>query len=136
MSSSSQRLGRPSASSAAARPRVPPPTWGPLPSAPRGGGGGAAVRATTRNKVCGWGLKAVMLGAASIRAGDAEVIVAGGMENMNLGPYLLPGARSGYRLGNQEVVDATVHDGLWCAICDVHMGAHAERVAAKHDVTR
>ena len=94
------------------------------------------VGATTINKVCGSGLKAVMLGAASIRAGDAEVIVAGGMENMNLGPYLLPGARAGYRLGNAELVDATVHDGLWCAICDVHMGMHAERVAAKHDVSR
>jgi acetyl-CoA C-acetyltransferase len=94
------------------------------------------VGATTINKVCGSGLKAVMLGAASIRAGDAAVIVAGGMENMNLGPYLLPGARAGYRLGNAELVDATVHDGLWCAICDVHMGLHAERVAAKHDVTR
>jgi acetyl-CoA C-acetyltransferase len=94
------------------------------------------VGATTINKVCGSGLKAVMLGSASIRAGDADVIVAGGMENMNLGPYLLPGARAGYRLGNAELVDATVHDGLWCAICDVHMGMHAERVAAKHDVTR
>jgi acetyl-CoA C-acetyltransferase len=94
------------------------------------------VGATTINKVCGSGLKAVMLGAASIRAGDAEVIVAGGMENMNLGPYLLPGARAGYRLGNAELVDATVHDGLWCAICDVHMGIHAERVAAKHEVSR
>ena len=94
------------------------------------------VSATTINKVCGSGLKAVMLGAASIRAGDAEMIVAGGMENMNLGPYLLPGARAGYRLGNAELVDSTVHDGLWCAICDVHMGIHAERVAAKHDVSR
>jgi acetyl-CoA C-acetyltransferase len=94
------------------------------------------VGATTINKVCGSGLKAVMLGSASIRAGDADVIVAGGMENMNLGPYLLPGARAGYRLGNADLVDATVHDGLWCAICDVHMGMHAERVAAKHDVTR
>ncbi len=94
------------------------------------------VGATTINKVCGSGLKAVMLGAASIRAGDAAVIVAGGMENMNLGPYLLPGARAGYRLGNAELVDATVHDGLWCAICDVHMGIHAERVAAKHEVSR
>jgi len=94
------------------------------------------VGATTINKVCGSGLKAVMLGAASIRAGDAQLIVAGGMENMNLGPYLLPGARAGYRLGNAELVDATVHDGLWCAICDVHMGMHAERVAAKHEVTR
>jgi acetyl-CoA C-acetyltransferase len=94
------------------------------------------VGATTINKVCGSGLKAVMLGSASIRAGDAKVIVAGGMENMNLGPYLLPGARAGYRLGNAELVDATVHDGLWCAICDVHMGVHAERVAAKHEVSR
>jgi acetyl-CoA C-acetyltransferase len=94
------------------------------------------VGATTINKVCGSGLKAVMLGAASIKAGDAQVIVAGGMENMNLGPYLLPGARAGYRLGNAELVDATVHDGLWCAICDVHMGIHAERVAAKHEVSR
>ncbi len=94
------------------------------------------VSATTINKVCGSGLKAVMIGAAVIRAGDAELIVAGGMENMNLGPYLLPGARAGYRLGNAELVDATVHDGLWCAICDVHMGIHAERVAAKHEVSR
>jgi acetyl-CoA C-acetyltransferase len=94
------------------------------------------VGATTINKVCGSGLKAVMLGAASIRAGDADLIVAGGMENMNLGPYLLPGARAGYRLGNAELVDATVHDGLWCAICDVHMGVHAERVAGKHEVSR
>jgi acetyl-CoA C-acetyltransferase len=100
------------------------------------GGLPEGVSATTINKVCGSGMKAVMLGAASIRAGDADVIVAGGMENMNLGPYLLPGARSGYRLGNQTLVDSTVHDGLWCATCDVHMGVHAERVAAKHDVTR
>jgi acetyl-CoA C-acetyltransferase len=95
-----------------------------------------SVSATTINKVCGSGLKAVMLGAASIRAGDADVIVAGGMENMNLGPYLLPQARTGYRLGNGTIVDSTVHDGLWCSSCDVHMGIHAERVAAKHDVTR
>jgi acetyl-CoA C-acetyltransferase len=100
------------------------------------GGLPEGVSATTINKVCGSGLKAVMLGAASIRAGDANVIVAGGMENMNLGPYLLPGARAGYRLGNQTLVDSTVHDGLWCATCDVHMGVHAERVAKKHDVTR
>jgi acetyl-CoA C-acetyltransferase len=94
------------------------------------------VSATTINKVCGSGMKAVMLGAASIRAGDAQAIAAGGMENMNLGPYLLPGARAGYRLGNQTVVDSTVHDGLWCATCNVHMGAHAERVAGKHDISR
>ena len=100
------------------------------------GGLPEGVSATTINKVCGSGMKAVMLGAASIRAGDASVIVAGGMENMNLGPYLLPGARAGYRLGNAELVDSTVHDGLWCATCDVHMGVHAERVADKHDITR
>jgi len=100
------------------------------------GGLPEGVSATTINKVCGSGLKAVMIGAAAIRAGDADLIVAGGMENMNLGPYLLPGARAGYRLGNAELVDATVHDGLWCAICDVHMGIHAERVAAKHEVSR
>jgi acetyl-CoA C-acetyltransferase len=94
------------------------------------------VSATTVNKVCGSGLKSVMLGAAAIRAGDAEVIVAGGMENMNLGPHLLPGARAGYRLGHAQALDATVHDGLWCATCDVHMGIHAERVAGKHGVTR
>jgi acetyl-CoA C-acetyltransferase len=95
-----------------------------------------SVSATTVNKVCGSGMKAAMLGAAAIRAGDADVIVAGGMENMNLGPYLLPGARTGYRLGNVTAVDATVNDGLWCATCDVHMGMHAERVADKHGVTR
>ena len=95
-----------------------------------------SVSATTVNKVCGSGLKAVMLGAASIRAGDAEVIVAGGMENMNQGPYLLNQARTGYRLGHGQLLDATVLDGLWCSACNVHMGNHAERVAEKHGVTR
>jgi len=94
------------------------------------------VSATTINKVCGSGLKAVMIGAAAIRAGDAHVIVAGGMENMNLGPYLLPQARTGYRLGDGTIVDATVRDGLWCSTCNVHMGSHAERVAVKHGVSR
>ncbi len=94
------------------------------------------VSATTINKVCGSGLKAVMLAASAIRAGDADLIVAGGMESMNQAPYLLPDARFGYRLGNGTLVDATVHDGLWCATCDVHMGIHAERVAAKHGITR
>jgi acetyl-CoA C-acetyltransferase len=95
-----------------------------------------SVGATTVNKVCGSGLKAVMMGSAAIRAGDANLIVAGGMENMNLGPYLLKKARTGYRLGHGEVIDATVYDGLWCSSCDVHMGLHAERVAKKHGVTR
>ncbi len=92
--------------------------------------------ATTINRVCGSGLKAIMLAAAEIRAGDAEVVVAGGMESMNGAPYLLPGARFGYRLGNGELIDATVHDGLWCAIEDCHMGTHAERVAIKDHVNR
>ena len=92
--------------------------------------------ATTINRVCGSGLKAIMLAAAEIRAGDAEVAVAGGMESMNGAPYLLPGARFGYRLGNAELIDATVHDGLWCAIEDCHMGTHAERVAIKDRVSR
>jgi acetyl-CoA C-acetyltransferase len=92
--------------------------------------------ATTINRVCGSGLKAIMLAAAEIRAGDAEVAVAGGMESMNGAPYLLPGARFGYRLGNAEIVDATVNDGLWCSIEDCHMGTHAERVAIKDRVSR
>jgi acetyl-CoA C-acetyltransferase len=95
-----------------------------------------SVSATTVNKVCGSGLKAVMLGAAAIRAGDADVIVAGGMENMNQGPYLLTQARTGYRLGHGQLLDATVLDGLWCSACNVHMGNHAERVAEKHGVSR
>ena len=94
------------------------------------------VSATTINKVCGSGLKAVMMGASAIRAGDADLIVAGGMESMNMAPYLLPQARTGYRLGDGKVVDSTVHDGLWCSTCNVHMGLHAERVASKHDVSR
>ena len=92
--------------------------------------------ATTINRVCGSGLKAIMLAAAEIKAGDAEVVVAGGMESMNLAPYLLPKARFGYRLGDGAVVDATVHDGLWCSIEGCHMGTHAERVAIRETVSR
>ena len=92
--------------------------------------------ATTINRVCGSGLKAIMLAAAEIRAGDASVAVAGGMESMNGAPFLLPGARFGYRLGNATVVDSTVHDGLWCAFEDCHMGTHAERVAISDSVSR
>ena len=92
--------------------------------------------ATTINRVCGSGLKAIMLAAAEIRAGDAELVVAGGMESMNGAPYLLPGARFGYRLGNGALVDAAVADGLWCALEDCHMGTHAERVAIREQVSR
>ena len=92
--------------------------------------------ATTINRVCGSGLKAIMLAAAEIRAGDTEIAVAGGMESMNMAPYLLPGARFGLRLGDAPLIDATVHDGLWCGIEDCHMGTHAERVAISNQVTR
>ena len=92
--------------------------------------------ATTINRVCGSGLKAIMLAAAEIKAGDAEVVVAGGMESMNQAPYLVPGARFGLRLGDAQLIDSTVHDGLWCAIEECHMGTHAERVAIKDSVSR
>ncbi|HEY8870171.1 MAG TPA: acetyl-CoA C-acetyltransferase [Candidatus Limnocylindrales bacterium] len=96
----------------------------------------ATTSATTINRVCGSGMKAIMLAAAEIRAGDAEVAVAGGMESMNGAPYLLPNARFGYRLGDGQIIDETVHDGLWCSIEDCHMGTHAERVAIKDRVSR
>jgi acetyl-CoA C-acetyltransferase len=92
--------------------------------------------ATTINRVCGSGLKSIMLAAAEIRAGDAEVVVAGGMESMNLAPYLLPKARFGLRLGNTQLLDAVIQDGLWCTIEGCHMGTHAERVAIKESVSR
>ena len=94
------------------------------------------VGATTINKVCGSGLKAVMLAAQAIRAGDYDVIVAGGMESMSNVPYLLPKARTGYRLGNGELVDGVIHDGLWCAFKGHHMGSSAEFIARKFNVTR
>ncbi len=94
------------------------------------------VGASTVNKVCGSGLKAVMLAAGMIRAGDGDLYVAGGMENMSLAPYLLPQARSGYRLGDGQIVDAVVHDGLWCAFTDQHMGCSAEFIAEQYSLTR
>ena len=92
--------------------------------------------ATTVNRVCGSGLKAIMRAAAAIRAGDGELFVAGGMESMNQAPFLLRKARFGYRLGRGELDDAAVADGLWCAVEDCHMGTHAERVAIHEDVSR
>src|SRR5437899_8902293 len=94
------------------------------------------IAAYTVNKVCGSGLKAVMLAAQAIRAGDAELIVVGGMENMSRAPYLLFGARAGWKYGDQKVVDAMVHDGLWCAFECWHMGEAAELIAAKCGVSR
>ncbi len=94
------------------------------------------VSAVTINKVCGSGLKAVMMAAQSIKLGDAEIIVAGGMESMTNAPYLLPQAREGYRLGNGTMVDAMIHDGLWCAFENYHMGNTGEVVATRYGVTR
>lgn len=94
------------------------------------------IPAFTVNKVCGSGLKAVMLAAQAIRAGDARAYVAGGMESMSNAPYLLHKARTGYRMGNGELVDAVVNDGLWCAFEDIHMGNEAEIIAEKFGVTR
>jgi len=100
------------------------------------GGLPVTTSATTINRVCGSGMKSIMLAAAEIRAGDAELVVAGGMENMNMAPFLLDRARFGYRLGDATIRDATVLDGLWCSIDDCHMGTHAERVAIKEHVSR
>src|SRR5258708_10681319 len=94
------------------------------------------IPAFTVNKVCGSGLKAVMLAAQAIRAGDEQAFVAGGMESMSNAPYLLPKARTGYRMGNGELIDAVVHDGLWCAFENIHMGNEAEIIAEKFCVTR
>jgi acetyl-CoA C-acetyltransferase len=94
------------------------------------------IPAFTVNKVCGSGLKAVMLAAQSIRAGDEQAFVAGGMESMSNAPYLLAKARTGYRIGNGEIIDAVVHDGLWCAFENIHMGREAEIIAEKFGVTR
>ncbi|HXJ32724.1 MAG TPA: thiolase family protein [Candidatus Eisenbacteria bacterium] len=92
--------------------------------------------ALTVNKVCGSGLVAIGLAAQAIRLGEAEVVVAGGMESMSNAPYLLPQARAGYRLGHGRVVDAMIHDGLWDPYDDFHMGSAAERCAKSHDVSR
>jgi len=100
------------------------------------GGLPATVGAVTINKVCGSGMKTVMLAAAMIQSGDVDIVVAGGMENMSLGPYLLPKARSGYRLGHGEVLDATVLDGLWCSFEGRHMGNSAEFIAQQYHLTR
>ncbi|MGI6156902.1 MAG: acetyl-CoA C-acetyltransferase [Saccharofermentanales bacterium] len=95
-----------------------------------------AVPASTLNTVCGSGLKTVNLAAALIRNGDADVVVAGGMENMSAAPFLLDKARYGYRMGNGTLVDSMIKDGLWDAFGDYHMGITAENVAEKYHVTR
>ena len=95
-----------------------------------------SVPALTINIVCGSGLKAVNMAAQAIMAGDADVIVAGGMENMSAAPYALAKARYGYRMGSGELIDTMLKDSLWCAMNDYHMGITAENVAERHDITR
>lgn len=97
---------------------------------------GDEIPAMTVNKVCGSGLKTVMLASQAIRAGDGDAYVAGGMESMSNAPYLLEGARQGYRMGDQKVVDSMIRDGLWCAFCDIHMGVTAENIAERYGLTR
>lgn len=94
------------------------------------------IPALTINKVCGSGLKAVMLAADAIKAGSADIIVAGGMESMSNGPYLLMQARTGYRMGNAPMIDAVVNDGLWCSFENQHMGVSAEWIADKYELAK
>jgi acetyl-CoA C-acetyltransferase len=108
----------------------------PARQAALGGGLPDTIAALTVNKVCGSGLKAVMLADQAIRAGDIEVAVAGGMESMSNCPYLMPRVREGLRMGNAEVLDAMIQDGLWCAFENVHMGHAGEVVAEKYHVSR
>src|ERR671933_2952724 len=94
------------------------------------------VSAVTVNKVCGSGLKSVMMAAQGVQLGDSEIVVAGGMESMSNAPYLVPNAREGYRMSNGELLDAMIHDGLWCAFENYHMGCTGEVVAERYHVTR
>ncbi len=100
------------------------------------GGLGDHVAALTINKVCGSGLKAVMLAAQGIATGDIEIAVAGGMESMSTAPYLLPRVREGLRMGNAQVIDSMINDGLWCSFENCHMGISGETVAEKYSVGR
>ena len=100
------------------------------------GGIPSTVSAVTVNKVCGSGLKAVMMAAQGVQLGDTEIVVAGGMESMSNAPYLIPKAREGYRLGNGELVDSMINDGLWCAFENYHMGCTGEVVAEEYSISR
>src|SRR6202020_2616643 len=92
------------------------------------------VPALTINRVCGSGLSAVAQAAQAIRAGEADIVLAGGMESMSLSPYVLPSARTGFRMGNREIIDTMLQDGLWDAFNDYHMGITAENVAERFDI--
>ena len=100
------------------------------------GGIPSTVSAVTINKVCGSGLKAVMLASQAIKAGDIDVAVAGGQESMSNAPFYVYGMRNGVKIGDQSLVDGMIKDGLWCSFCDVHMGSHAEYTARQGEITR
>ncbi len=108
----------------------------PARQAALGAGLSDATSAFTINMVCGSGLKAIALAAQAIAAGDAEIVVAGGMESMSNAPYLLPKVRTGLRAGDAQIIDSMIQDGLWCALDHQHMGMTAELVAEKHSITR
>src|SRR5437868_6220689 len=108
----------------------------PARQAALGGGLADSTGAMTINKVCGSGLKAVALAAQAVQTGNSDIVVAGGMESMTNAPYLLPNARKGYRLGNGQIVDSMVHDGLWEIYNNYHMGTTGENVAEKYSITR
>src|SRR5262245_23853913 len=108
----------------------------PARQAALGGGLPKSVPCTTVNKVCGSGLKSVILGAQAIGGGDTDVVVAGGMENMSQSPYLMPKARDGYRMGHQQVLDSMIVDGLWDVYNQIHMGSCAEPCAKEKGISR
>lgn len=108
----------------------------PARQAALGGGLPAEVGAMTINKVCGSGLKAIALAAQAVQTGNSDIVLAGGMESMTNAPYLLPQARKGYRLGNAQIIDSMVYDGLWDVYNDYHMGMTGENVAQKYGITR
>src|ERR1700681_4725335 len=96
----------------------------------------SSVPGMTINKVCGSGLKAVMLAANAIIAGDADIVIAGGQENMSAAPHVLPGSRDGFRMGDAKLIDSMIVDGLWDAFNSIHMGATAENVAKEYGISR
>ena len=94
------------------------------------------VTAMTINKVCGSGLKAVHLASQAVRCGDADIVIAGGQENMSMAPHVLPKSRQGMKMGDWKMIDTMVNDGLWCAFDDCHMGLTAENIAVNYDISR
>src|SRR3954449_2091129 len=99
------------------------------------GGVPMTVPAVTLNKVCLSGINALYAADQMLNAGDADVVIAGGMESMTRAPYLLPGARAGYKMGNAELIDSMIHDGLWCAFDQVHMGSGTEKYNAPYNIS-